>query len=194
VANREPSDVAALADWFDAEVLALPPAAAPWLERAVQAFDRQLQVEQSMPAEGGDDAAGKLALARAIGLGDGDGGASMGAQRIVSQRLEEALRRRFSPLHVTARVAQVAELQAQVDEARARLGERSLALADAMSRRLWLAPPLAARTASAFRAALATLDDLALRLHACRTGFAELPVDGAAAGEVPPAPPQALAA
>jgi MoxR-like ATPase len=81
VAAARPEAVPALQAWVDDAVFALPPAQAPWLERAVQAFEQQLSVERQMPSEDGDDGAGKLALARALGGTSGDGG-GMAAHRL----------------------------------------------------------------------------------------------------------------
>jgi hypothetical protein len=163
----------------DDAVFALPPAQAPWLERAVQAFEQQLSVERQMPSEDGDDGAGKLALARALGGTSGDGG---GMARIVSARLEERLARRWSPVHIGARVAQVAQVQAQVADARERIAQQAAAQAQALAARVWLPPSLCARVAAAQAGALQWLDAMAARLADTHASFAALPCDAAAAG------------
>ena len=191
VAAAEPQAVPALQTWFTADALALPPAEAPWLERALQAFERQLGIEQSLGDEGSDDAAGKLALLRAIGRGDIADDAEPGMQRWVSERLEARLRRRFSPVHVQARVAQVAELEAQVAAARTASAAQADAQARALAARVWLPPALRAQLDGAFAQALSLLDQFALRLKAVREGFAELPLKDGDAAEPPP-PPMAL--
>ncbi len=98
VASHRPEEAAALARWFTQHALqapAAPPDTAPWLERAVQAFEKQLELEESMPADSSGqqgqgegsgngvgssssssrdvsvDTAGKLALARSIGQANG---------------------------------------------------------------------------------------------------------------------------
>jgi MoxR-like ATPase len=188
VAAAEPAVVPALQAWFTADALALPPAEAPWLERAVQAFERQLGIEQTANDEGGDDSAGKLALLRAIGRGDGVDDDAPGMQRIVSERLEARLRRRFSPVHVQARVDQVAELQAQVAAARAATADRADAQARALAGRVWLPPALRVQLDAAHAQALALLDQFAARLQVAREGFAELPQKESGAPEPPPMP------
>jgi MoxR-like ATPase len=190
VASAKPESVPALQAWVADTLLALPPATAPWLERAVQAFEQQLSIEQQLPADdggGGDDTAGKLALARTLGGADDDAAGS-GMARIVSARLEERTRRRFSPVHIEARVAQVAEVQAQVADARAALAARADAQARALAGRLWLPPSLAAQETDAHARALAWLDDVAARLAANRAGFAALPCDATARDADAPAP------
>jgi MoxR-like ATPase len=193
VAAAEPQMVPALQTWFTTEALALPPAEAPWLERAVQAFERQLGIEQSLDDEGDDDGAGKLALLRAIGRGDGAEDTAPAMQRLVSERLEARLRRRFSALHVQARVAQVAEVEAQVAEARAATAERAGAQARALAGRVWMPPALRAELDAAYAQAMALLDQFAARLQATREGFAGLPLKDAEPAEAPP-PPVALEA
>jgi len=192
VASAAPADVPALMAWFEDVVLAAPPVAAPWLERAVQAFEKQLGIEQQMPAEGatGDDTAGKLALARAIGLsqqpGEGSGGAGSGMQRIVSQRLEARLFKRWGARHVQARVAQVAEIQAQVAAAEVQWRGALDSLAATLSGRLWLPPVLVRRWLARHEAALAVLADFSARLRAVHEGFAALTIDDTQPGEAPP--------
>jgi MoxR-like ATPase len=188
VASAKPEAVPALQQWFEDELLRSPPAAAPWLERAVQAFEQQLRLEESMPAADGDDAAGKLALARSIGAGERDDDAAPNAQRIVSARLEASLRRHFSPVHIAARVAQVREIEAQVAAERAGVRAHATAQHEALAGRLWSPAALRERLAQRCTQALALLDALAQRLGAVREGFAGLPVDTAAAAAAAPEP------
>ncbi|HSW27513.1 MAG TPA: AAA family ATPase, partial [Burkholderiaceae bacterium] len=93
VASATPDEAPALAQWFEADWLGAAPHEAQWLSRAVQAFEQQLQIEQSAQEDRDDqDGAGKLALARAIGRGGADEPEAM--VRIVSASLEASLRRR----------------------------------------------------------------------------------------------------
>jgi MoxR-like ATPase len=178
VASAQPENVPALQAWFEDDLLATPPHEAPWLERAVQAFEKQLTIEQTAPADGaGDDSAGKLALARAIGLGECDDDAQPNTQRIVSARLEDKLRRRWSPMHIRSRVDQVSEIEAQVAASRADVRARAQAQAATLASRVWMPPALCARLAGAQVKALSMLDGLAARLAATRAGFAALPCD-----------------
>jgi MoxR-like ATPase len=145
--------------------------------RAVQAFEKQLDIEASAPPEDDDDTAGKLALARAIGLGERDDDAQPNAQRIVSARLEDKLRRRWSPVHIRCRVEQLSEIEEQVATSRAEVQTRAQAQAHALAARVWMPPSLCAHLADAHAKALSMLDDIAQRLAATRAGFAALPCD-----------------
>jgi MoxR-like ATPase len=185
---------AALAAWVTATLAQAQPQPFTWLDHAVTAFEKQLDIEQRLPAdEGGsaDDDAGKLALLRALGpQGDGDaagaaGGAGAGMQRILAARLEDKLRRRFSPVHVAARLAQVDAVARRADDARAAVQARHDDLAQRLAHRLWLPPALADGWLGAHRQTLATLDGLAARLAATRAGFGAHPVDDGLPAIVP---------
>lgn len=170
---------AALAAWVTTTLAQAEPLPLPWLDHAVTAFEKQLEIEQRLPAdEGGnaDDDAGKLALARSLGAQDG-GEANGGMQRILSARLEDKLRRRFSPVHVAARLAQVDAITRRADDATAAVQVQHDALAQRLAHRLWLPPALADGWLGAHRQTLATLAGFSDRLAATRAGFAAHPVD-----------------
>ena len=185
---------AALAAWVTSTLAQAEPQPLPWLDHAVTAFEKQLEIEQRLPAdEGGsaDDDAGKLALARSLGAQDG-GEANGGMQRILSARLEDKLRRRFSPVHVAARLAQVDAIARRAGEATAAVQAQHDALAQRLAHRLWLPPALAEGWLGAHRQTLAKLAGLSERLAATRAGFAAHPVDEALPAVAPA--PVALAA
>ena len=156
------------------------------LVNAVQGFEKQLEVEHSLPPEGaeGDDAAGKLSLAKAIAGPDDSGG----MLRIVSDTLEDKTKRRFSPVHVSTRVAQVDELAARVQQARAAAADALQALQARLAGRLWLPPELVDAWCGAHQATLAVADGLLARLAGTRAGFAALRVDESLTGNAPPLP------
>ncbi|GAB1435896.1 hypothetical protein MASR2M32_21400 [Sphaerotilus sulfidivorans] len=186
----------ALQDWFAQEIAGAVPQDAPWLTRAVEALERQLQLEQRAESEasgsGEGDLAGKMALARATGGGrDADG--SAGTMRMMSQALDAASRRRWSPVHVAARVAQVDETIAAARPHH----EAALAAAEALSARLegrlWMPPACVAALLGAHLHTALVLQALLDRLEAVRAGFAGLPVQAPAEGaEAPPPAPVLL--
>ncbi|MBL8314472.1 MAG: AAA family ATPase, partial [Rubrivivax sp.] len=75
----DPSQIAPLQQWFADTVARALPQDAPWLARAVEAFERQLEIEQTAENQPDDGGAGKIALARAIG-----GAQETGMLRIVT--------------------------------------------------------------------------------------------------------------
>jgi MoxR-like ATPase len=183
VVGHDAAAAAPLADWL-ARRLGAVAQPLTGLERAVQAFERQLEIECSLPAaDGAADDAGKLALARAIAgpADDGDG-----LLRIVSATLEDRLQRRFSPVHVAARVAQVDELAARIDAVRAQAAAALAALQARLAGRIWLPPRTAAAWCGAHQATRDGAAALAGRLAAVRAGFAALKVDDSLPPEVPP--------
>jgi MoxR-like ATPase len=190
VACAGPQDVPRLAAWFEHELLDACPQDAPWLTRAVEAFEKQLEIELSAPDDpDAANAAGKLALARSIA------GTEQGEQllRMVSNTLEEKLRRRYSPVHVAARVAQVDELLAQAREQHEAAAQRELALALRLRSRLWLPPELTRRLLDAHARTRGVLAALTERLQGARDGFSALPVDARLDAVVPaPVLPQAV--
>jgi MoxR-like ATPase len=187
VAAIDPADAPRLAAWFEETLIGAVPQDAPWLTRAVEAFERQLEIEQS--ARDDPDAlnsAGKLALARAIGGGaDAAGGADGGMLRMVSAQLEAQLQRRYSPVHVAARLAQLDELLDHARAAHAAAAAEARRLDAALAGRLWLPPGLATRMRGALAHTAAVLAALCARLEHTRGGFAGLPVDERAAAVVP---------
>jgi MoxR-like ATPase len=184
VASPAPDWAPRIARWFECELLQAVPQEAPWLTRAVEAFDKQLQIEQSAPVEHDDGGAGKLALARAIGRGEpGEPGEAM--LRIVSDALERSLHRHYSSVHVAARIEQVGEVLAQAQCAQAQVDEARSRLAAALAPRLWMPPSLVLRLLDAHAQTLRTLDGLIARLQQTRAGFAALPVDDALPDALP---------
>ncbi len=182
----QPAQVAGLQDWFALQVAQAAPQDAPWLDRAAEAFEKQWEIESRAQAQEADDSAGKLALARAIGgpeAGQGEGEAGM--LRMVTASLEAHLRKRYSSVHVAARVAQVDEVLARARQHLAHTDAQTEALARAVAGRLWLPPALAAGWLQARRQTLVMLMALVARLEATRAGFAQLPLDPQQAGAVP---------
>ena len=185
----EPAHVPVLAQWFAEHVAQAAPQDAPWLARAVEAFEQQLQIEQQAPPEDDGDGAGKVALAQAIGRRDaeatGASGSAEGMLRIVSARLEDKLRRRYSPAHVEARLAQLDDLSARVRAHRAPIEAAAKRTASAVRGRSWLPPELAASFTAAQQHTLSVLDSFEQRLAASREGFASLPIDAASRDPAP---------
>ncbi len=195
VLSVEPQTLARLADWVGVELVRAVAQPLTWLDHAVTAFERQLDLEQRLPADAStDDSAGKLALTRTIGLGEGPGAdaapgpAGDGLQRIRARKLEDRLRRSFSPVHLATRCAQVDALAARAENAHASVQQARDTLAARLASRLWLPPALASAWLNAHAQTLATLAGLQARLIATRAGFADLQVDPTLPAVAPPLP------
>ena len=178
----DPAQVGPLQQWFVEQVAQAAPQDAPWLTRAVEALERQLEIEQSAEYEHDDGGAGKIALARAIG-----GGQEGTVLRMVSAALEDRLRKRYSPAHGAARLAQVDEVLSRAQAHLAPLQLQAQVTRQAVSRRLWLPPQLGAELCQAQQRTLDVLASLVDRLQATRSGFAELPLDERLPGIAPQA-------
>jgi MoxR-like ATPase len=168
----EPAQVAPLQQWFVDQVAQAAPQDAPWLGRAVEAFEKQLEIEQSLENDADDGGAGKIALARSLG-----GATDTGMLRMTSDALEAFARKRFSAGHVAARLAQVDEVLQRAQGHLAPLRQQAEATRRALADRVWLPTALAADWCAAQAATLQRLDGMVQRLQAARQGFAELPLD-----------------
>ena len=171
VAGSDAASAQRISDWFAHTIVQAVVHEAPWLTRAVQGFEQQLDIEQQLPSEDGDAAAGKLAVARAVGGAD-----DSAMLRMVSATLEAKQRRRFSSVHVAARLAQVDEIIERAQADRAPVQAALQALQARLTDRLWLPPDLAQAWCGAHTQTLAALDQCLARLRHCRAGFQELPL------------------
>ncbi|MEX8492904.1 MAG: ATPase, partial [Sphaerotilus sp.] len=140
-------------------------------------------------AEDGGGTAGKLALARAIGGSQDDGGMA----RLMTASLEAHTHRRYSPVHIAARLAQVDEITGPAAAHWTQVHQEATALADRLHDRLWVPAPVVERLLGAHTHTLATLDGLLARLEATRAGFAALPVDAPVADAAPAPAPEPVA-
>jgi MoxR-like ATPase len=185
IASPSPELVPKLVQWFDTEIARAVPQDAPWLTRAVEAFEHQWEIERSAETEDDDGTAGKLALARAIGGGQDDGGMA----RLMTESLEAHTRRRYSPVHIAARLAQLDAITQPAARHWDTVHQAATALADRLRDRVWIPAPVVERLLGAHTHTLATLDGLLARLEATRAGFAALPVEAPAEDAAPvPAP------
>lgn len=162
--------------WWQQDVLGVGPADAPGWRHSAQAFEKQLEIETQALAEDGAESAGKMALARSLGGAEGTGGNSE-MLRLYSERVEARLRRRWSPLHIRARVAQVQDLRESVQAAHAQAQAEWAQLQGRLLGRLWLPPSWAHNTLAPLGERVALLAALVQRLQATEQGFAALPVN-----------------
>ena len=184
VASADADAVPRLAAWVTDTVVQARPQPLTWLDHAVSAFEKQLDIEQRLPAEddGSGEGAGKVALARSLGGSDDP----QGMARILSATLEDRARRRFSPVHLAARQAQVAAVAARAAAATGQVQSAHGTLAAQCAQRLWLPPSLAAGWLAVHADTLARLAGLQARLAATALGFAAQPVDDTLPAVAPP--------
>lgn len=195
-ASRQASEVGPWDLWLLPFVLAADPAQVPgWtglflhsvartapisvqgLERAVQAFEQQLDTERRAPPDAQDDSAGKLALARAISRP----GEESEMLRITSERAQ----RRYSPVHIEARVAQCDEL---LERLMALHGEWLAVAREVLAQaraHAWLPPSWLLQIEAVHAERGGHLASLCAQHQSTRNGFAALPVEVDAAAHAP---------
>jgi MoxR-like ATPase len=171
VLAADPAQVPGWTTLFMQAVAHTKPLPLDGLERAAQAFDAQLDTERRAPPDAQDDSAGKLALARAITRP----GEESEMVRITSERAQ----RRYSPVHIQARVAQCDEL---LERLMALHGEW-LAVAHAVLAQArahpWLPPSWLLQIEAVHAERCSHLAGLCAQHQSTCNGFAALPVDEA---------------
>ena len=105
--------------------------------------------------------------------------------RLMSAALEAHARRRYSSVHVQARLAQVDEVLANAGQHMAAVSTRAEAMRQALVGRVWLPPESAAAMQPGLDATGSLLQGLLARLAATRAGFNGLPLDAQQSGQAP---------
>jgi MoxR-like ATPase len=180
-----PEQTALMAQWFMHAVAQATPLDVQWLQRAVEAFEKQLDIERRAPTPD-DDGAGKLALVRSIAGPQPDNEGGM--LRIVSERAQ----RRYSQVHIDARCAQIAEALDRAQTTWGAVRGTALEVLTQASAHLWLPPSWLESIAAVHDANELLAADLVERLAQLHQAFADMPVDSQAAAQTPE--PVALAA
>lgn len=178
VLGASATDVPGWTDFFEHRVALTAPLALDDLDRAVAAFEQQLDIERRAPDEAQDDSAGKLALARAIAdptQRDNE------LVRLTSERAG----RRWSPVHVAARVAQCDALLAQLTDLHDTLSKTAADVLTEARAHDWLPPSGLRRIEAVHTQRCGAVAQWRARLQAARDGFAALPVDESMRAEVP---------
>jgi MoxR-like ATPase len=177
VLAADPGQVPGWTDFFLHAVAHTAPLHLDGLERAVQALESQLDTERRAPADAQDDSAGKLALARAIHRP----GEESEMVRITSERVM----RRYSPLHIEARVAQCDALLERLLALHAEWLEMARAVLAQARAHDWLPPSWLLQIEGVHAERCHQLASWCAQCQSTRNGFAALPVDEGASGPVP---------
>ncbi|MDP1687144.1 AAA family ATPase [Hydrogenophaga sp.] len=159
-------------DFFMQRVAQTAPLPLDGLERAVTAFEQQLDIERRAPADAQDDSAGKVALAKSIA------GPTAGENEMVRITSERA-QRRYSPVHIEARVAQTDELLSSLDRLHGELVNTAQSVLGPARSHDWLPPSWLARIEAVHLGRCESVAELLAQLQHTRNGFAALPVDEA---------------
>jgi MoxR-like ATPase len=170
VLAADPTHVPGWTDFFMHRVAQTAPLPLDGLERAVTAFEQQLDIERRAPADAQDDSAGKVALAKSI-AGPTAGESEM--VRITSERAH----RRYSPVHIEARVAQTDELLARLQALHSELATMAHSLLGEARSHDWLPPSWLLQIEAVHLGRCAGVTALLAQLQTTRDGFAGLPLD-----------------
>jgi MoxR-like ATPase len=149
------------------------------LARVAQAWDKQLEIEQTATELAFDDS-GKLALARGLG------GADEGTMSDAAPRMSAfSRRRRFSATHVRARLAQLDALGAELDDwLEGALAHRAQ-VQRTLEGNLWIAPGFARTVLARLADGEAAVRALRSTIAGTRAAFAGLPLAETDDGRVP---------
>jgi MoxR-like ATPase len=173
-----PDDVSGWTEFFLQRVAHTAPVQLDGLERAVAAFEQQLDIERRAPADAQDDSAGKLALARAISAPH-SGESEM--VRITSQRAQ----RHYSPVHVAARVKQCDTVLGQLNDVHDDLRNTAAQVIQGARDHAWLPPSWRAQIEGVHAQRCEAVAQWLSRLQGVRQGFSALPLSEEAQASPP---------
>ncbi len=170
VLAADPAHAPGWIDFFMHRVAQTEPFPLDGLERPVMAFEQQLDIERRAPADAQDDSAGKVALARSIA------GPTASESEMVRLTTERA-QRRYSLVHIEARVEQADALLDRLRSLHGALTETAQTVLGAARSHDWLPPSWLAQIEAVHLGRCASVAVLLTQLQTTRTGFAGLPVD-----------------
>ncbi len=148
--------------------------------RIVEAFERQIELEQSATELAFDDS-GKLALVRSLGGADGEA-LSSGAPRLSAfSRV-----RRYSATHLAARIAQIDQVLDEIASFEAVALAHAADTAQGLRENLWVSPPFVERVLGAIDAQVARVRSLRDAMGRVRAQFEALPRTEQDDGQAPP--------
>lgn len=149
------------------------------LARVAQAWDKQLEIEQTATELAFDDS-GKLALAKGLG------GADEGTMSDAAPRMSAfSRRRRFSATHVRARLAQLDALLGEVDLWLQGAAAHRAAVAAGLAANPWIDPAFGTRLGERLEAGERSVRALRTTMADTRAAFASLPLSEADDGRIP---------
>lgn len=149
------------------------------LARVAQAWDKQLEIEQTATELAFDDS-GKLALAKGLG------GADEGTMSDAAPRMSAfSRRRRFSATHVRARLAQLDALLAATDAWLDGAAAHRASVAGALDGALWIDSGFASTVLGRLEAGERAVRALRGTMAGTRAAFAALPLSETDDGRIP---------
>ena len=149
------------------------------LARIVQAFDQQVDLEQSATELAFDDS-GKLALIQSLGGADGEAMSGAAPRMSAFSR-----RKRYSASHIRARIEQIDAVLVDVDDFLAQAGSHARQTLGRLDANLWVAPRFARRVQATLEANRCSVVEQRAALARVRELFAALPLADEDDGRTP---------
>lgn len=156
-------------EWFCGLLGAAQEVTPQRLARVVEAFDKQVELEGAATDLAFDDS-GKLALMRSVGGADAETMSGAAPRMSAFSR-----RRRYSPTHIRARLAQIDAVLEEVDAFVTEGGRHAQAIAAGLAANLWVAPDFLRHVEGTLAANRARVIAQRERLAQVRAAFAALP-------------------
>lgn len=168
-----------LEQWLLARLGADAPLEPVRAARIVEAFEKQIELEQGATELAFDDS-GKLALVQKVGGADSDAMSDAAPRMSAFSR-----RKRFGATHVAARIAQIDDALVDFDTFARQAAGHSGRVAARLAAHPWLTPGFVARISTVLAANAATVAGLRDRLASIRVAFASLPLADEDDGRAP---------
>ena len=147
--------------------------------RIVEAFEKQIELEQGATELAFDDS-GKLAMVQKVGGADGEAMSDAAPRMSAFSR-----RKRYGATHVSARIAQIDDALADFDAFARQATGHARRVAARLAAHPWLCPAFVARVCTLLASNAAVVAGLRDRLAAIRAAFASLPLADEDDGRAP---------
>lgn len=147
--------------------------------RIVEAFEKQIEIEQSASELAFDDS-GKLSLVQKVGGAESDTMSDAAPRMSAFSR-----RKRYGASHIRARIAQIDQALADFEAFAGRAGVHRARVLERLATHPWIGASLADRIAEVLAGNAATLSVLSDRLASIREAFARLPLADDDDGRLP---------
>lgn len=147
--------------------------------RIVEAFEKQIEIEQSASELAFDDS-GKLSLVQKVGGAESDTMSDAAPRMSAFSR-----RKRYGASHIRARVAQIDQALADFEAFAGRAGVHRARVVERLATHPWIGASLSDRIVEVLAGNAATLSVLSDRLASIREAFARLPLADDDDGRLP---------
>jgi MoxR-like ATPase len=171
--------VVQLETWLLEQLGADAPLSPERARRIVEAFEKQIEIEQSASELAFDDS-GKLSLVQKVGGAESDTMSDAAPRMSAFSR-----RKRYGASHIRARIAQIDQALADFEAVAGRADVHRARVVERLARHPWIGASLSDRIVEVLAGNAATLSVLGNRLASIREAFARLPLADDDDGRLP---------